>query len=125
MNKLEQAARQALEALEMAVSETLDYIQKNHLCGAENNHWIVHSKKAITVLREALAEPVKQSISEEAFNWIDANAPMFVRDAVRPVKEVELTDDELREIMKQPFNQREYMEQFARAVIAKYKEKNK
>ena len=49
------AMQQALEALEMAVSETLDYIQKNHLCGAENNHWIVQSKKAITALREALA----------------------------------------------------------------------
>ena len=53
------AMQQALEALEMAVSETLDYIQKNHLCGAENNHWIVQSKKAITALREALAKPKK------------------------------------------------------------------
>ena len=37
----------------------------------------------------------------------------------------DLTDEELREIMKQPFNQREYLEQFARAVIAAFKEKNK
>ena len=32
-------------------------------------------------------QPVKLAISEEVFNWIDANAPLFVRDAVQPVKE--------------------------------------
>ena len=41
-----------------------------------------------------------------------------------PVRTKDLTDDEIVEIMKQPFNQREYMEQFARAVIAADREKN-
>lgn len=41
------AAPELLEALQMGVSETLDYIQRNHLSGAENNHWIVQAKAAI------------------------------------------------------------------------------
>ena len=43
----------------------------------------------------------------------------------RPTRTKDLTDEEIMEIMKQPFNQREYLEQFARAVIAKDREKNK
>ena len=42
-----------------------------------------------------------------------------------PVRTKDLTDEEIVEIMKQPFNRREYLEQFARAVIAKDREKNK
>lgn len=41
------AAPDLLEALQMGVSETLDYIQRNHLSGAENNHWIAQAKAAI------------------------------------------------------------------------------
>jgi hypothetical protein len=141
--------------------------------------------KVITALRsalaesEALAEPVKQSISEEAFNWIDANAPMFVREAIAntrssirstseyseqaeqepvawhepnaygnvtthkkwaeengwlplyaaPVRTKDLTDDEISDVFDSVGSWKETLfgdlpVVFARAVIAKFKEKN-
>jgi hypothetical protein len=45
--KLICAAPDLLDALKMAVSETLEYIKLNNLTGAENNHWIVQAKAAI------------------------------------------------------------------------------
>ena len=41
------AAPELLEALQIAVAETLDYIRLNHLTGAQNNHWIVLARQAI------------------------------------------------------------------------------
>lgn len=76
--KLEQAARQALDALEVSTDWDV---------GAKGKQ--LQSMKAITALREALEHPVKLAISEEAFNWIDANAPMFVREALAEQAEQE------------------------------------
>ena len=36
-----------LEALKMGYADTMDYIQRNHLSGAENNRWLVLARAAI------------------------------------------------------------------------------
>jgi hypothetical protein len=41
------AAPELLEALKMGYTDTMDYIQRNHLSGAENNHWLVLARAAI------------------------------------------------------------------------------
>jgi hypothetical protein len=49
----DEAARRAalypelLEALKMGYADTMDYIQRNHLSGAENNRWLVLARAAI------------------------------------------------------------------------------
>lgn len=45
--RLEKANQAMLEALKLGVGETLDYISRNHLTGAENNQWIVQARAAI------------------------------------------------------------------------------
>ncbi len=42
------AAPELLEALKMGYADTMDYIQRNHLSGAENNRWLVLARAAIT-----------------------------------------------------------------------------
>lgn len=46
---IKQAAliEELLAALKQGVDETLDYIKRNHLTSAENNHWIVQARAAI------------------------------------------------------------------------------
>ena len=66
MTKLEQAARQALEALELGSDR-----------GATVAHKVYAETKAITALREALAEQAEQPVSQEyqdhlvnqSFDW--------------------------------------------------------
>ena len=41
------AAPELVEALEMGYADTMDYIQRNRLSGAENNHWLVLARAAI------------------------------------------------------------------------------
>ena len=41
------AAPDLLEALKMGYADTMDYIQRNHLSGSENNHWLVLARAAI------------------------------------------------------------------------------
>jgi hypothetical protein len=41
------AAPDLLEALKMGYADTMDYIQRNHLSGAENNRWLVLARAAI------------------------------------------------------------------------------
>jgi hypothetical protein len=41
------AAPELLEALKMGYADTMDYIQRNHLSGAENNRWLVLARAAI------------------------------------------------------------------------------
>jgi len=43
-----------LEALKMGYADTMDYIQRNHLSGAENNRWLVLARAAIA---KAEAQP--------------------------------------------------------------------
>jgi adenylosuccinate lyase len=43
--------KQLLEALEMGYADTMDYIKRNHLSGAENNHWIVAARAAIAAAK--------------------------------------------------------------------------
>ena len=116
MNKLEQAARQALEALEKT--------------GIEGT-WLLHDE-AITALREALAEQAEQ----EPVAWMNDSTPMgvFARHKegaqnfgctiplyAAPVRTKDLTDDFINEVhmgSNDPIS-------FARAVIAADREKNK
>ena len=128
MNKLEQAARQALEAL----------IKANHFHDYEDE---------ITALREALAEQAEQ----EPVAWhhpqcegkcIACLIEKAVQDAygtqgrdymlrhinAAPVRTKDLTDDEIMKINVDtasivPTCDRQF--HFARAVIAAFKEKNK
>ena len=125
MNKLEQAARQALEAL-----GTLD-------CG---DSYKTHN--AATALRKALAEQTKQ----EPVAWMFVNDDGeceeigYGKDYLKgsemiadfqplyaaPVRTKDLTDDEIWEI-EEKLNRhlREFPIKLARADIAAYKEKNK
>jgi hypothetical protein len=85
----------------------------------------------------------KQSISEEAFNWIDANAPMFVREAIANTRSssthsdaeysevaqpqgewVDLTDDDISDTYAIWWRQKHVFGSFTHAAIAKFKEKN-
>ena len=72
--KEREAMQQALEALDVLLTEPMAKI------AADKAEALL--LRAAPALRKALSKPVKQSISEEAFNWIDANAPMFVREAL-------------------------------------------
>lgn len=47
LRRLHEANTELLAALKQGVDETLDYIKRNHLTGAENNHWIVLARAAI------------------------------------------------------------------------------
>lgn len=47
LRRLHEANQAMLEALKLGVGETLDYISRNHLTGAENNQWIVQARAAI------------------------------------------------------------------------------
>ena len=49
--RLEAVNAQLLEALEMGYADTMDYIKRNHLSGAENNHWIVAARAAIAAAK--------------------------------------------------------------------------
>jgi hypothetical protein len=46
-NAMLEVKEELLAALKQGVNETLDYIKRNHLTGAENNHWIVQARAAI------------------------------------------------------------------------------
>ena len=123
MTKLEQAARQALEALEKAERQ-LGY-----------NNIVPHScyKDAITALREALAEQAEQEPvawlyrgEVHAFDpsgWAKGEVtPLYAT----PVQQVNLTDDEIHKAVLVAVNSNELNAMgIARAVIAAYKEKNK
>ena len=85
-------------------------------------------------LEQAEQEPVGEVVMESMgvgdaqivrFRMNGRIPPVGTKLYAAPVRTKDLTDEELREIMKQPFNQREYLEQFARAVIAADREKNK
>jgi hypothetical protein len=47
LRRLHEVNQELLAALKQGVDETLDYIKRNHLTGAENNHWIVQALEAI------------------------------------------------------------------------------
>ena len=47
LRRLHEVNQELLAALKQGVNETLDYIKRNHLTGAENNHWIVQARAAI------------------------------------------------------------------------------
>jgi hypothetical protein len=47
LRRLHDLNQELLAALKQSVNETLDYIKRNHLTGAENNHWIVQARAAI------------------------------------------------------------------------------
>jgi hypothetical protein len=36
-----------VEALQMGYADTMDYIQRNHLTGSENNRWLVLARAAL------------------------------------------------------------------------------
>ena len=141
MTKLEQAARQALEALE-SYSKS-DYIKKQHPKRRANG------EKAITALREALAEQEKPLYRKVLREMLDAHEqaeqePVAWKDLTygnlhhqdfgnsiplyaAPVRTKDLTDDEIRAIWLKvidPDGGDEVMA-LARAVIAADREKNK
>lgn len=51
LRRLDAVNAQLLEALEMGYADTMDYIKRNHLSGAENNHWIVAARAAIAAAK--------------------------------------------------------------------------
>jgi len=149
MNKLEQAARQALEALEVSTDWDV---------GAKGKQ--LQSMKAITALREALAEPDIEEMTltqiaarhEQAEQELVAWGRVFDGDIIdcicpeehalnegvytiplysHPVRTKDLTDDEIATVYEQDkhhhgeFNYRFDPVSFARAVIAADREKNK
>ena len=123
MLKLEQAARQALEALVEAnvISERYQNTEKR--------------EAAITALREALAEQAEQepigrwNWNEAKFEWLtkfDYHKHHMTPLYAAPVRTKDLTDDEIMKINVDtasivPTCDRQF--HFARAVIAAYKEK--
>ena len=139
MNTLEHAAmQQALDALENAY-------ENGFLTGIIGLKTI----DTITALRDALEHPVSQepvawiellreardnckaSVVEEGISAdrkayridLEARLSAALNTAPQPVKEVELTDDEIAEAVGSPLDE-VYLADF-RAVIAAYKEKNK
>jgi hypothetical protein len=47
LRRQEAVIQQLLGALEMGYADTMDYIKRNHLSGAANNHWLVAARAAI------------------------------------------------------------------------------
>jgi hypothetical protein len=47
LRRLHAVNAELLEALKMGYADTMDYIQRNHLSGAENNRWLVLARAAI------------------------------------------------------------------------------
>ena len=47
LRRLHESNQELLATLKLGVDETLDYIKRNHLTGAENNHWVVQARAAI------------------------------------------------------------------------------
>lgn len=124
--KLEQAARQALEALKFARTQiaTLEIVSLEDACD-----------EAITALREALAgdnmSPTEQA-EQEPVAWMQDSIELYVKDRpdnwhtiplyAAPVRIKDLTDDEIHKCMNGNFYN---ALDFARAVIAADREKNK
>ena len=124
MNKLEQAARQALEALEVSTDWDV---------GARGKQ--LQSMKAITALREALAEQAEQ----EPVAWMYVNKdgeceqieygepfndPSVTPLYTAPIRTKDLTDDEIDDVMWIGGLTQKNIRKFARAVIAADREKN-
>jgi hypothetical protein len=55
LRRQEAVIQQLLEALEMVYADTMDYIKRNHLSGAANNHWIVAARAAIAAAKDSNA----------------------------------------------------------------------
>ena len=124
MNKLEQAARQALEALE-------ELFHSNSTKVAVEKYNTAHN-----ALREALAEQAEQE--PVAWGYFDADGSFM--DALgkqhgayqtplyaAPVRTKDLTDDEIAAVTGYRKSGATWpvVEEVARAVIEKYKEKNR
>lgn len=138
MNKLEQAARQALEAL----------VRSNHGFRETPDKWpcaIEDNEEAITALREALAEQAEQEpvayfldvkagfsskhLYEQVSDEYKNDADVFPLYAA-PVRTKDLTDDEISgswysTTSNIPAEGMMQQQRFARAVIAADREKNK
>ena len=114
--KLEQAAQQALEALE-SYSKS-DYIKKQHPKRRANG------EKAITVLREALSEQAEQE--PVCIDW-DTKTDEPIMGYAAPVRTKDLTDDEIAAVTGYRKSGATWpvVEEVARAVIAADREKNK
>ena len=141
MNKLEQAARQAVEALEEAYAAQFE------------TTWFEIKPEHFTALREVLAEPDIEEMTltqiaarheqaeQEPVAWLADGQLFYTKDVASiepliplyatPVRTKYLTDDEIATVYEQDehhhgeFNYRFDPVSFARAVITKFKEKNK
>ena len=114
MNKLEQAAQQILEALEGI--------------GFVSDYW----NEKVTALRKALAEQAEQEpVADIVYD--EFGPRIILRKSIKelpdgmqlftaPVRTKDLTDDEIREI---EMSVEPFAIDFARAVIAADREKNK
>ena len=110
MTKLEQAARQLLDEIDTSNPPTV-------------------REKTITAMREALAEQAEQ----EPVAWMDGMGRFhkyrLQRDWIplyaAPVRTKDLTDDEILKTNKTELPDCQDLVDFARAVIEKFKEKNK
>ena len=92
--------------------ERINALREGEQNGAEDAYFFVRPENDTPTLRKMFCQGFERGFHK----GLKYAAPARTKD---------LTDDEIVEIMKQPFNQREYLEQFARAVIAAYREKNR
>ena len=53
LRRLHEVNAELLAALKLGYTDTMDYIQRNHLCGSENNRWLVLARAAIAKAEEA------------------------------------------------------------------------
>ena len=65
----DEALKLALEALEALHDENMDYLTRNKL-GGENNQCMVFAREAITAIKEALAQPERQPLTDEQIDTV-------------------------------------------------------
>jgi hypothetical protein len=80
-----EAAIRATRAQEQAEQEPVAWMNDSTPMGVFARHKEGAKNFGCTIPLYAAPQPVKLAISEEVFNWIDANAPMFVREALAGV----------------------------------------
>ena len=157
MNKLEQAARQALDALELAIGSHGVMLMSNPPHDAwQYRRCDFKLAEAITVLREALEQPdeidwietnkalakeiieLKKQAEQESVGYFaydeehdiweeltGPNAPGATPLYAAPVRTKHLTASEIRDIWNSSDTYDVFCVEFARAVIAADREKNK
>ena len=113
------------EALKMA----LEALDSKYIVGC--GEWRGQQLKAITAMKEALAQPAQEPVAwiehhkaGDNLVWDEPNkgTPLYTTPPQRTW--VGLTDEEREEIENRPFSQNDWLWSYACAIEAKLKEKN-